>query len=106
MSVSAGGGIFPVIGGNQFAILMDFRELNRHLNFMDKFHAGIEANMFNNGATRLALRLGCNQGYFAGGFTIASKPVTFHFSVYGEQAGQYTSTKADYRVGGQFAFDI
>ncbi len=105
MSVSVGAGIFPLIGGNQFAVLVDFRELNRDLNLLTKFHAGVEANLPKIGKTSIAIRAGCNEGYFAGGFTMGWGLYSIDFAAYGEEAGRYTYSRPDYRVATSMAFN-
>lgn len=106
MSVSLGAGIFPKIGNVGFSILADFRELNRQKNFLTKFHFGIEAKFPKTLKTIFSLRAGCNQGYPAVGASASWGLVTMNLAFYGEEAGEYDYSKADYRgaVGFDFIF--
>jgi len=109
MSVTAGMGIFPTIGGNEFALLIDLRELNQRRDFLTKFHAGIEAKlprMGKDGSLQFALRGGCNQGYPAFGLSASWPFLRIDAAFYGEEAGEYTSSKADYHMAFQLAFDF
>jgi len=106
MSFSVGGGIFPKLGDVELAILSDFRELDKKIDFMGKFHAGVEARFPEVLRTRLTLRGGCNQGYIATGFSAQWKLVTLNFAFYGEEAGEYTYSKPNYRLSTQIAFDF
>ena len=106
MSVTMGAGIFPTIGGNDFAFLVDFREINQRRNFLTKFHVGMEAKLPRMGTLQFAIRGGCNQGYPAFGLSAAWPFLRLDFAFYGEEAGQYTSSKADYHTAAQLAFDF
>lgn len=106
MSFSVGGGITPSIGDVQLAIMSDFRELNRHTDFMSKFHAGVEAKFPEVIKTRFAVRAGCNQGYIATGLTAAWTLVSLNLAFYGEEAGEYTYSKPNYRFSTQVVFDF
>jgi hypothetical protein len=106
MSVTVGAGIFPVIGGNELAILMDFRELNHQTHFLRKFHAGIEANLPKLGQTQFAIRGGCNQGYPAVGVSANWSIMKLDLAFYGEEAGQYTQSKGNYRLDVSFSFPL
>ncbi len=104
MSVSIGGGLFPRLGPVVLAFLVDFRELNHRMDFLNKFHAGLEARFPEIWHTTFSLRAGCNQGYPAGGFSAEWPIVTLTFAFYGEEAGHYTSSKPDYRLMTQLGF--
>lgn len=104
MSVSVGVGVFPRIGSGRFALLVDFREINRDINLLTKFHAGVEARLPKIGKTEIAVRAGCNQGYFAGGLTMGWGLFSIDFAGYGEEAGRYTYSRGDYRVATSMAF--
>lgn len=106
MSVSGGVGIYPKFGGNQFAFLADFRELNRQLPFLQKFHFGIEAHLPKLHKTQLVIRAGCNQGYPAFGFAAWWPFMKLDLAIYGEEAGEYTHSKGSYRFSTAFAFPI
>ena len=104
MSVSAGLGFFPTFGGNPFAFLVDFRELNHRMDFLTKFHAGVEATLPKLGVTQFRIRAGCNQGYPAFGISGAWPLFALDLAFYGEEAGQYTTSKASYRLSTQLSF--
>lgn len=104
MSVSAGFGFFPKFGGNPFSFLVDFRELNHRMDFLTKFHAGVEATLPKLGVTQFKIRAGCNQGYPAFGLSGAWPLFALDLAFYGEEAGQYTTSKASYRLSAQLSF--
>lgn len=104
MSVSAGFGVFPKFGGHRFAFLVDIRELNQRESFWNKFHAGLEMQVMNLDKMKLAIRTGVNQRYPAFGFSMAWKLVSFDTTFYGEEAGDYTSSRANYRLATAFRF--
>lgn len=106
MSVAAGGGIFPTLGKFEFAVLADFREINHKVDFLKKLHAGLEARFPEILKTRFALRAGTNQGYFATGFSANFPIVGLHFAFYGEEVGEYTRSKASYRLASQLEFEF
>ncbi len=106
MSVTVGGGIFPEIGFVKLAVLADFRELNRGMAFLNKFHFGVEAKFPEVIKTNFSLRAGCNQGYPAAGLSAEWAPVTLNFAFYAEEAGMYDHSKATYRYATGLSFDF
>lgn len=104
MSVTAGAGIFPEVGGVKIAVLTDFREINQRIDILKKFHFGVEARFPEVVHTVFSVRAGTNQGYPACGFTAEWPIVAFNFAFYGEEEGEFNHSKVDYRFVGQLAF--
>ncbi|MBI4212230.1 MAG: hypothetical protein HY540_06285 [Deltaproteobacteria bacterium] len=105
MSISAGGGIFPKLGDIEFAILVDFREINQKVDLLKKFHAGAEVKFPKFAGMVLSLRGGANQGYPAAGLSLDWPIVALHAAYFGEEIGEYTHAKANYRFAAQLAFN-
>lgn len=104
MSLTAGAGIFPKIGDIELAILTDFREINQRVDILKKFHFGVEAKFPEVIHTKLAVRAGCNQGYPAVGMSAEWPIVTLNLAFYGEESGERSYQKANYRFMSQLAF--
>jgi len=104
MSLTMGAGIFPKLGPVQLSIVTDFREINQREDILNKFHFGVEAIFPKVIHTVFALRAGCNQGYPAAGFGAQWPIVGLNFAFYGQELGEYTREKADYRLVAQLTF--
>lgn len=104
MSVTAGGGIFHEWKEFKFKLLTDFRELNHREDILKKFHVGVEVESPKIIRSTFAVRAGCNQGYPAAGLSMNFPIVGVHFAFYGEEMGEFTHSKANYRLMGQLTF--
>jgi hypothetical protein len=103
-SISAGFGLFPTFGNYDIAFLVDFRDINRRMDIEKKLHAGVEVWFPKIAGTKFALRAGCNQLYPAVGVGAKWRFLTWNFAFYGEEMGETTRQKADYRIANEVVF--
>lgn len=101
-SVNIGAAVHPKIGFMDTTFEMDFRNLNHESSFLRKFHIGGEFRF----PKILALRMGFNQGYIAGGMTLDFRYFIFDFATYAEEAGVYGVRYGGRRLAATLNFGI
>jgi hypothetical protein len=103
-SVSVGLSLNPKIGPLETTIAADVRDLNHNADFITLFHAGYEVRFPKVIGTRASLRVGTNQGYLAGGFTLDWRYVKLSGATYGEERGSTSRVDESRRFVGELAF--
>ena len=105
-SVSAGLGVHPSIGTTGLSLEVAFSDINQRIGVWNKFHAGAELRFPKVIGTLFSLRAGCNQGYPAGGVTADWNYAKIEFAFYGEEDGEYTHAKPNYRYVVNLSFGL
>lgn len=103
-SVSAAFGIHPQLGDIDTSIEFGGSQINQKIDTMRKLHGGVEFRLPKIAATRISLRGGFNQGYITTGATVQIGKFRIAGAFYGEEAGEYTKRKANYRTAGELTF--
>ena len=103
-SVSVGLSLNPTTGPVAHTFAFDVRDLNHKADFITLFHAGYEARFPRLFKTTASVRIGANQGYLTGGFTLDWRFVKLSAMTYGEEFGEVSRVKEMRRFGGELAF--
>lgn len=86
-------------------LAMDFRDLDRRTDFLNKFHIGYELIWPEIGKVlrEAAVRVGVNQGYIGGGFGLDFQYFKLNFATYGRETGKTTRQRESRIFGIQLA---
>ncbi len=103
MQVNVGAAIHPEIGITQSTIALDLIDITQKVgtdnNLWKRTHLGAELRF----PSVMSVRLGLNQGYLSGGFTIDFWIVRFDFATFYEELGASFRQRADHRTLAQLS---
>lgn len=101
-SLSAGVAIHPSLGIFQNTLAVDFRDINRKIDPMNKIHIGLESKIWK----ILALRAGLSQMYWTVGANLDFWLINFDVYVAAQEAGRYAHIQEQRTLGFKFSLGI
>ena len=105
-SISAGVGVHPDFGFIATSLDVDMREINVKEEMMKKLHVGAEGRFGKYWPVHPALRAGLNQGYPAVGAGLVTRFLSWNVAYYGEEMGNTTHQKGNYRLATSLDFNF
>lgn len=106
-SITVGFALHPEWKNWKFHFVNDLREMNQTGDLMKKWHIGAEVQAPTLlGFFSPAIRVGGNQGYFTAGTTLDFRYAKLEFAYYGEEAGEFSSSKKLNRLAFNLSFGL